>query len=306
MPTIHHGPWVVKSVVFLGISTALIMAGLTVSHASADDVRATAAELRQLKAEHRVLATDTDRLAVALQDLRQLAQASSDGDATVRTQAARIELRMNALEEALRRTTGQVETFDFRIQQLESRLSGLDERLLAVERSQLELETSSAADATADGDAPAAEGDQQALADPSQPTGSAIALPNGSPEEQYEFAFGLLRQAKYADAQSALEQFLQGNGEHSLAGNAKYWLGETFYVRGDYQSSALIFAEAYREYPDSQKAPDNLLKLGMSLANLGDIENACGTLSELLRIYPRAASSIRSRAEREMQRMECP
>ncbi len=305
MPTINHGPWAAKSVVLLGLSAALIMAGLTAGHASADGA-GPAAELQQLKADRDVLAADADRLSFALQDLRQLAQASTDSGGIAPTQAARFELRMNALEEALRKTTGQVERFDFRLQQLENRMGSMDERLLAVERSQLEMQSGTAADAAADSGAAASEGEQQALADPSQDAGSSIALPNGSPEEQYEFAFGLLRQAKYADAQSALEQFLQGNGQHSLAGNAKYWLGETFYVRGDYQSSALIFAEAYREYPDSQKAPDNLLKLGMSLANLGDVENACGTLSELLRIYPRAASSIRGRAEREMQRMECP
>ncbi len=305
MPTIHHGPWAAKSVALLGVTAALLMAGFTAGHAAAEGAGA-AAELRQLKAEREVLAADADRLSFALQDLRQLAQASSDTGAIAPTQAARFELRMNALEEALRKTTGQVETFDFRLQQLENRVGNLDERLLAVERSQLEMESGTTANASADSGAPASEGDQQALANPSSDSGSSIALPSGSPEEQYDFAFGLLRQAKYADAQSALEQFLQGNAEHGLAGNAKYWLGETFYVRGDYQSSALIFAEAYREYPDSQKAPDNLLKLGMSLANLGDIENACGTLAELLRIYPRAASSIRGRAEREMQRMECP
>ena len=309
MPTVHHGPWAAKCVVLLGLSTAVLMAGLSAGHASAEAI-GPAAELQQLKAERAALAADVDRVSAALRDLRQVAQASSDGGAIAPTQAARFELRMNALEEALRKNTGQVETFGFRLQQLENRVGSLDERLLSVERSQLEMGDGGAAQPAADGSAPASApasgGDGQAVAGLPQDPGSSIALPNGSPEEQYEFAFGLLRQAKYADAQSALEQFLQGNAEHGLAGNAKYWLGETFYVRGDYQSSALIFAEAYREYPDSQKAPDNLLKLGMSLANLGDIENACGTLSELLRIYPRAASSIRGRAEREMQRMECP
>lgn len=305
MPTIHHGPWAAKCVAFLGVSTAVLMAGFSAGHVSADTI-GPAAELQQLETERGALAADVDRISAALQDLRQVAQASSDGGAIAPTQAARFELRMNALEDALRKNTGQVETFGFRLQQLENRVGNLDERLLSVERSQLEMENGGAAEATADGGPPAPEDAEQAVAGLPQDPGSSIALPNGSPEEQYEFAFGLLRQAKYADAQSALEQFLQGNAEHGLAGNAKYWLGETFYVRGDYQSSALIFAEAYREYPDSQKAPDNLLKLGMSLANLGDIENACGTLSELLRIYPRAASSIRGRAEREMQRMECP
>ena len=91
------------------------------------------------------------------------------------------------------------------------------------------------------------------------------ALPDGSPQEQYSYAFSLLRQAQYSEAEQALKAFVDQYPEDALAGNAKYWLGETHYVRGDYQQSAVIFAEAYQQYPNNSKAPDNLLKLGMSL-----------------------------------------
>ncbi len=275
--------------------------GFAADHSAADGVSSPL--VTSLKYERQALGAETARLQSELLALRQLAQASTDSDPIAPTLAARFELRLNALEEALRRTTGMVETFDFRLQQLDARLTRLDERVLEAERSLLEAQSAPAA--AIEEPAPEPEEPETASFVPPAPN-SSVELPSGSPEEQYDFAFGLLRQAKYADAQAALEQFLESNAKHDLAGNAKYWLGETFYVRGDYQSSALIFAEAYREYPNSQKAPDNLLKLGMSLGNLGDKENACGTLSELLRIYPRAASSIKARAEREMQNMECP
>ena len=127
-----------------------------------------------------------------------------------------------------------------------------------------------------------------------------------TPEEQYQQAFGLLSQANYGEAELALRSFVQMNPQDPLAGNAKYWLGETYYVRQDYQQAAVTFAEAYQEYPNSGKAPDNLLKLGMSLSALGSKPDACGTFAELLKRYPKAAATVIQRAKRERQRLACP
>ena len=132
------------------------------------------------------------------------------------------------------------------------------------------------------------------------------ALPAGTPQDQYDFAFGLLRQANYPGAEQAFAAFLAQNPEHSLAGNAKYWLGETYYVRGNYQQAAVTFAEGFEAYPNNSKAPDNLLKLGMSLASLGSTQDACGTFDVLLDRYADAPATILSRAQRESQRLGCP
>jgi tol-pal system protein YbgF len=130
-------------------------------------------------------------------------------------------------------------------------------------------------------------------------------LPAGTPQEQYNYAFSLLRQAQYGEAEQALQEFVAQNPDDALAGNAKYWLGETFYVRGDYQQSAVIFAEAYQQYPNNSKAPDNLLKLGMSLGALGNNGDACGTFAELLKRYPQAAATVLRRTQQEQQRYGC-
>ncbi len=135
---------------------------------------------------------------------------------------------------------------------------------------------------------------------------AAYTLVGTTPEEQYKHAFGLLSQANYGEAELALRSFVDQNPSDRLAGNAKYWLGETFYVRQDYQQAAVTFAEAYQEYPDSAKAPDNLLKLGMSLSALGSQSDACGTFVELLKRYPDAAATILQRAKQERQRLSCP
>lgn len=134
---------------------------------------------------------------------------------------------------------------------------------------------------------------------------SSYELPDGSPEEQYDHAFGILRQANYEQAEKALGAFLDAHPDHELSGNAKYWLGETYYVRGNYDQAAVTFAEGFQNYPESQKAPDNLLKLGMSLAQIDRTEDACGIFSELLNRYPDAANNIQQRAKRERQRLSC-
>jgi len=134
---------------------------------------------------------------------------------------------------------------------------------------------------------------------------AALALPGGSPQEQYDYAFGLLRQANYAGAEQAFTSFLAEHPQDQLAGNAKYWLGETYYVRGNYQQAAVTFAEGFEAYPNNSKAPDNLLKLGMSLASLGSTQDACGTFSVLLDRYRDAPATILSRAQRESQRLGC-
>ncbi len=133
----------------------------------------------------------------------------------------------------------------------------------------------------------------------------AAVLPDADTEAQYKHAFGLLRQADYAAAEEALRAFVEAHPEHDLAGNAKYWLGETYYVRNDYERAAVTFAEGFRNYPKSNKAPDNLLKLGMSLARIDRVDDACGIFAELLDRYPDSARNIIQRARREQQRLSC-
>ena len=99
--------------------------------------------------------------------------------------------------------------------------------------------------------------------------------------------------------------FLDSYPADPLAGNAKYWLGETYYVRGQFREAAVTFAEGFQSYPDSPKAPDNLLKLGKSLAALGQSADACGTFAELVTRYPQAPATIKQQAATEQQRLSC-
>ncbi len=137
------------------------------------------------------------------------------------------------------------------------------------------------------------------------PAPSGGGLPGSSVKADYDYAFGLLRQANYVEAESALKDFLEQHADDPLAGNAKYWLGETYYVRGDFRQAAVTFAEGFQRYPESTKAADNLLKLGMSLAQLNKKDDSCGAFSELLKRYPDASGSVLQRASLERERLGC-
>jgi tol-pal system protein YbgF len=130
-------------------------------------------------------------------------------------------------------------------------------------------------------------------------------LPGETAEAQYEYAFGLLRQAEYDDAELAFRTFLDRHPDDLLAGNAQYWLGETYYVRANYQQAAVTFAEGYQKYPNSGKAPDNLLKLAMALGELGKNQEACVALGQLRKEFPNAPANIQDRAVRERERFGC-
>jgi tol-pal system protein YbgF len=127
----------------------------------------------------------------------------------------------------------------------------------------------------------------------------------GSPLEQYNAAFALLRQARYDEAEQALRAFIQRNPKDPLAGNAQYWLGESFFARRDYTNAASAFAEGYEKYPHSPKAPDDLLKLGITLGILGQKDNACRVFARLDRDFPQAQTELRDRATSEKKRLGC-
>jgi tol-pal system protein YbgF len=141
---------------------------------------------------------------------------------------------------------------------------------------------------------------------PAQPAATETAvLPEGTPKERYTYAFGLLRQAKYDEAETALRAFIKVHGDDPLASNARFWLGDTYYVRGQFREAAKTFLEGYKADPEGAKASDDLLKLGMSLARLEKKKDACVTFTKLKKDFPDAPDRIKKAAARESQRTGC-
>jgi tol-pal system protein YbgF len=125
------------------------------------------------------------------------------------------------------------------------------------------------------------------------------------PQRLYEQAYGYLLQKDYGAAEQSFEDFLKRHPGHHLAGNAQYWLGETFFVRGQFRPAAAAFLKGYQDYGASQKAPESLLKLAMSLQRLGQKDAACSSYNELATKFPNPPAHVRSLAQTERQRSGC-
>ncbi|MGD9786150.1 MAG: tol-pal system protein YbgF [Hyphomicrobiaceae bacterium] len=140
------------------------------------------------------------------------------------------------------------------------------------------------------------------------PGSQVAALPpvsSGNAKQDYETAFGYLVGQDYAAAESSFEDFLKSYPDDPLAGSAQYWLGETHFVRGNYKPAASAFLKGYQTYGKSNKAPDSLLKLAMSLDRLGQKDAACSSFGELVTRFPGAESHLKNRAASERKRLGC-
>ena len=112
-------------------------------------------------------------------------------------------------------------------------------------------------------------------------------LPNKPAEKQYEFAVSFMKIGDYETAEFALKEFIEKNKDHDLAGNAQYWYGETFRIRQLYSDAATAYLDGYQNYPKSKKAPDNLLKLGITLVQLGEKDQGCSMILGVKKQYPK-------------------
>jgi tol-pal system protein YbgF len=297
-----------------GLAVAAMLAITPAAHA---DLAAVARDLEGLRAE--------------LAGLRQIQPIQATP-----AERARVEVRLGQLEEELRQLTGRIEQLEFGQRSLESRIDqlvqDLDVRLSALEQggaapgdqtgNQTESETAQAAGeaapeqqaVTGSGEGQAGEGTlgvvpESALLDLPRPDPATATPPpsTGLPaQRQYDSAMELLRAGDYPSAERGLELFLDLNPDHPLASNAAYWMAETFYVRRNYAAAASGFARNYRSYGrEAPKAPDNLLKLGMSLFGLGEADKACLSYAELAKEFPDAPTHIQQALERERARAEC-
>jgi tol-pal system protein YbgF len=254
-----------------------------------------------------------------------LAQEAAPGGAT----ATNFETRLSSLEDAIRALNGQVEQLGYAVRRLDQGTqrmqSDYDARLSKLESAaqqpvasvQPSVSVNPAAIAATTPDAAPVNGTLGALKmQDGHVTGGSV-NPQSPPlpdtpadyglttQEQYDRAFGLLRQADYEGAETAFKNFIDNNPKDKLLENAKYWYGETLYVRGRFGDSAVAFADAYKQNPQGQKAPDSLLKLAMSLANNGKTQDACTSLMQLKVSYPNASATVRTRASEERSKLKC-
>ncbi len=247
---------------------------------------------------------------------------------------ADLAVRVDALERQLRELTGKIEEVQHQNRTLANRLARFEQdvalRLQTMENAAGGAATSGAPTAGAEG-APASgaapagapagglvvtrtpeeaaallAGTKAAAGAAAKNAAAAPASPAVDPAKEYEAAYALLRRGQIAEAEQAFRAFLAAHRDHPLAGNAQYWLGETYYVRRDYARAAQAFLTGYQDYGKSGKAPDSLLKLAMSLAALGQTDDACAAFEQLATSYPDAEDRIKRRMAVERARIGCP
>tara|TARA_B100000963_G_scaffold232964_1_gene203469 strand:+ start:3561 stop:4511 length:951 start_codon:yes stop_codon:yes gene_type:complete len=130
-------------------------------------------------------------------------------------------------------------------------------------------------------------------------------LPDRPPKEQYEFAINFMKIGDYETAEFALKEFIEKNKDHDLAGSAQYWYGETFRIRQLYSDAASAYLDGYQNYPKSKKAPDNLLKLGITMVQLGEKDQGCVMIAGIKKQYPKASKSVLQKAQYEQKKFNC-
>ncbi len=127
----------------------------------------------------------------------------------------------------------------------------------------------------------------------------AVSPPRGmnttSPQALYQSAYKMLLKPDYTTAEKGFRYFLQEFPQDKRASNAQYWLGEAYFVQKKYKLAASAYLKGYKRYPNSIKAADSFLKLGVSLGKLGQKQAACATFKAFPENYPNASSYIKRR-----------
>lgn len=258
--------------------------------------------------------------------------------------AAAAEIRFQQLEKEIRRLTGQIEEQNYEIRRLKNEIDkvtgNLDVRvrdLEAVRHSSfsngggapVSTGTAYTSRPVSSGGAPSADDNQNQGSfqytpprdehDEAQYNAQApatLGTLNKSPEtgavsssdnaaQDYEYAYSFINARNFDRAEAEFAKFIREHPNDALVSNAKYWYGETFYVRGNYEKAARIFAEGYQQYPKGPKAASNLLKLGMALSGMGKTDDACIAYKQLKKEYSGSSVPLLKRASMEMKKIKC-
>lgn len=270
-------------------------------------------------------ATLRDAAARAAAELRQIRLAQAQDPAS---RAAGLEIRMQRLEEQLRQLTGRIEEVEYAQRRTSDRIdqlvADLDARLQGRPVAGGEAAAQPAQQAAV---APAPRRDtppsiiapdpaaqqghvlgtipQESAANPPKPNPQAALAPSGA-DGGYRQALDFLQAGNWALAEQAFSNFVQTYPDDSRVPTASYWLGETYLFRKDYPAAASVFARNYRTYGQTApRAPDNLLKLGVALAAMGDKDRACQTFAELAKRHPKAPAPVLQAMTREKTAAGC-
>jgi len=213
-----------------------------------------------------------------------------------------IDVRLTELEEQMRDLNGKIEQTGFSIKSLSKKMDKLgadiDFRMSNIEKSNQMQKFSEKA---------ARESKPQEIVKKMEET-SLDSQVITSDTNSYDEAFQYLRKSDYANAENSLKKYIESekdNSSNQLLSNAYYWLGETYYVRENYEQAAVNFLKGYKGWSKGNKAADNLMKLAMALDKMNKKKEACTTFKKVLSEFPAADKSIKDTVEKEQTRISC-
>ena len=294
-----------------------------------------------VKSEEKKIESIIDQIQIITKDLKTLEKVvykSSDATSTSHSSDSLNEdiltkhlLKLNEIEDQFRELTNRFEEINFKLDKLSNRVSKIQSdtqlritdlekvnqnNLVEGEEKKVSLPGTDKAQ-----DFGAAEGYEKASSLPKTQQTQSIEsaatviteeaektesiLPDKPPKEQYEFAVSFIKIGDYETAEFALKEFIDKNTDHDLAGNAQYWYGETFRIRQLYSDAASAYLDGYQNYPKSKKAPINLLKLGITMVQLGEKDQGCAMIVGIKKQYPKASKSVLQKAQYEQKKFKC-
>jgi tol-pal system protein YbgF len=134
--------------------------------------------------------------------------------------------------------------------------------------------------------------------------GSGVAMLD-QPREQFNAALQAFQAGQYPEAEAGFKSFLAANPAHRLSADAIFYIGETYLQRSRPREAAEQYLKVTTDYAKSSRAPESMVRLGQTLAALGNVEQACATLSEFGKRYPAAPASVKKLADRESAKDHC-
>ena len=126
-----------------------------------------------------------------------------------------------------------------------------------------------AAQAGAGGQAPAAAGN-----------------PGISPQRLYDMAWADYVGSQYNLAISGFENYIRSYGRTEQAGDAQYFIGESYYLQGMFKDAATAYDRGIADYPNSKRIPDTYFKRGMALNALGQSDRARESWEYVVKNFP--------------------
>ena len=184
------------------------------------------------------------------------------------------------------------EQTDARIAEMQTTMTELLERIDVLNDRIAKLE---AAGATVSSPAPPSVTAAPAVVHNPPPQSKPVASANIA--ETYRNGIMLFGRNRFADARKVFQQVFDADPTGDLADNALFWIGETYYVSGDYASATRYYTRVTKEYADQNKAPDAMYKLALAYEKSGDLGMARTTLEECVRKYPYSTSAASAKVE---------